>query len=211
MANTKLEYHFDRFAEFLNVTLAENIARCQLGLNKIHKVRIYLSKDKIWPSDLKVILDNELVATTSSEVHPDASSKIQYLYRSPSNIAKYSENASKVTTSFIEQAKALDKEFYNDAWSFNIGGCIPSLLTEFAFRNVTRNLAKQLKHQGIELSDDFAVQFHDGENFLSFSYDSLVQQLQQQIQFYLTDPNVKALAAKSCFKHPENQRWFLNL
>ena len=211
MAKSTLDYHFDRFAEFLNVTLAENIARCQLGLNKIHKVRVYLDKDMVWPKNFKVILDNELVASAPSLANDDASYKINYLYDCPSNIAKYTEHSDKVTSPFITKAKEVDSEFYSDAWSLKMEGCIPSILKDLAFRNVCRNLPSQLKHQGIELSEDFEVQFHDGENFLSFSYDQLTQQLKQQIQFYLNNDQVKQLATTSCFKHSENQRWFTQL
>ncbi|GAA6134273.1 hypothetical protein NBRC116188_10620 [Oceaniserpentilla sp. 4NH20-0058] len=211
MANTKLEYHFDRFAEFLNVTLAENIARCQLGLNKVHKIRIYLDKDKVWPKSYKVILDNELVANGNTSQNPDASYDIQYQYAIPSNIPKYLKRTDHCMSEFINKAKSIDPEFYGEAWSLSMHSCIPFILKEFAFRNVSQNLSKQLTYQGVALSPSFEVQFYDGENFLSFSYDSLVQQLKQQIQFYLTDPNVKALTAQSCFKHPDNQSWFLSL
>jgi len=211
MVKPTLDYHFDRFAEFLNVTLAENISRCHLGLNKIHKVRIYLNKEMIWPQNFKAILDNELVAPAQSEPNQDASFKIHYLYYCPSNISKYVENSDKVTMPFIEKAKAIDPAFYSDAWSMKMDGCIPSILKAFAFRNISRNLSKQLKHQGVELTHDFEVQFYDGENYLSFSYDNLLQHLKQQIQFYLSNDKVKNMVAQSCFKHIENQKWFLQL
>lgn len=209
MAKSTLNYHFDRFAEFLNVTLAENIARCQLGLNKVNKVRIYLDKDMIWPKSYKVILDNELVAPGLTKQNSDASYDIHYLYATPSNIPKYLKRSDHTVSAFIEKAKSIDPEFYADSWSLTMSGCLPVILKEFAFRSVTQNLAKQLKHQGIDLSEAFEVQFHDGENFLSFSYDNLRQHLKQQIQFYLSDARVKKLASEICFKHPENQRWFM--
>ncbi|NVK36583.1 MAG: hypothetical protein HWE18_01540 [Gammaproteobacteria bacterium] len=213
MANPKVHYDFDRFAEFLCVTLAENTARCQLGLNKVQKVRIFTHSDQLWPVSFKVILDNELVAPPHPSLKPnqDASYDIQYYYRCPSSIPVSASEAQRITDPFILQAKALDAEFYADAWSFNMPGCLPYLLKDMAFRNVSRNLARQLKHQGIEISDDFSVQFHNGENFLSFNYDSLVQQIQQQIQFYLSHSNVKQLAADMCFAHAVNKQWFMGL
>lgn len=208
MATHTSEFYFDRFAEFLNVTLAENIARCQLGLNKVQKVRIHLDNDMIWPKSVKVILDNELVANSSNPLNDDASHDIKYMYQTPSNIPKYAQKADQVTDEFIKKAKAIDPEFYRDSWSLRMDGCLPVILKEFAYRNICKNLAAQLKHQGVELSDDFEVQFHNGENYLSYNYDNLIQHAKQQIQFYLSNPKVKQLAAEQCFKHSANQQWF---
>lgn len=211
MSNINLHYDFDRFAEYLSVTLAENTARCQLGLNKIQKIRIYTSADKLWPTSFKVILENELVAPCAGEANDDASYNIQYMYRCPSDIPLEAAQAGPIAQSFIEKAKQLDGDFYSDAWSFSMPGCLPFLLKEMAYRNVTFTLARQLQHQGIEITDDFSMQFHDGDNFLSFNYDNLVQQISQQIQFYLSNPSVKQLACDVCFKHPQNKQWFMSL
>ncbi|MGR6871659.1 hypothetical protein ACU6U9_15325 [Pseudomonas sp. HK3] len=211
MANLNAHYDFDRFAEYLCVTLADNAARCEHGLNKIQKIRVYTSKDKLWPTRFKVILDNELIASMQTHVNDDASHNIQYRYRCPSSIPFEANAGSRITNLFIEQAKSLDADFYREAWSFNIPGCLPFLLKELAYRNVTQNLAKQLQHQGIHTTDDFSVQFHDGENFLSFNYGNIAQQITQQIHFYLTDPKVKQLATDISFKHPQNKQWFMGL
>lgn len=211
MATPNAHYDFDRFAEYLCVTLAENTARCQLGSSKVKKVRIYTTTDKLWPTRFKVILDNELIAPVHSPINEDASHDIQYIYRCPSSIPFESSAARRITDPFIEQAKQIDTDFYRDAWSLNIPGCIPFLLREMAFRNVTRNLAKQLQHQGIDMTEDFSVQFHDGENYLSFNYDNITQQISQQINFYLNNPKVKEHAANISFKHPQNRQWFMRL
>lgn len=213
MANPKVHYDFDRFAEFLCVTLAENAARCQLGLNKVQKIRVFTHADRLWPVSFKVILDNELVAPAhpSFKHNQDASYDINYYYRCPSSIPMLASESHRITDPFVMQAKALDSEFYADAWLLNMPGCLPYLLKDMAFRNVSRSLARQLQHQGIDISNDFSVQFHDGENFLSFNYDNLVQQIQQQIQFYLSNDKVKQLAADMCFKHPANKQWFMSL
>lgn len=210
MANPKAHYDFDRFAEFLCVTLAENVSRCHLGLNKIQKIRIYTSKDKLWPVSFKVILENELVATTNSnsQANEIGGNDIDYLYRCPSSIPFEANQAERITNPFIEDAKLLDNEFYRDSWSFSMDGCLPYLLKDMAFRSVTQGLAGQLTHQGLALTEDFSVQFHDGENFLSFNYDNLVQQIKQQIRFYLNHPAVKQLATDTCFKHAHNKDWF---
>jgi hypothetical protein len=213
MANPNTHYDFDRFAEYLCVTLAENTARCQLGFNKIQKVRVYTSPDKLWPTSFKVLLENELVAPIEPhcDTNQDASYDIEYAYRCPSAIPFEATQSDNITAPFIEQAKQQDSDFYSDAWSFNMPGCIPFLLKEIAYRNVTQNLARQLQHQGIAITDDFSVQFHDGENFLSFNYDNLTQQISQQIQFYLSNHQVKQLACDLCFKHSENKQWFMGL
>ena len=211
MATPNAHYDFDRFAEYLCVTLAENTARCQLGSSHVKKIRIYTDQDKLWPTRFKVILDNELIAPVHSPLNEDASHDIQYIYRCPSSIPFESSAANRITDPFIEQAKQLDSDFYRDAWSFNMPGCIPFLLKEIAFRNVTLNLAKQLQHQGIDMTEDFSVQFHDGENYLSFNYDNITQQISQQMHFYLNNPKVKEQAANISFKHPQNKQWFMSL
>ena len=211
MANPNAHYDFDRFAEYLCVTLAENTARCQQGLNKIHKIRIYTSNDKLWPINFKVILDNELIAPMSSPTNDDASHDIQYFYRCPSSIPFEASAADRITAPFIDQAKQLDPDFYSDAWSFKTADTLPSLLKNLAYRNVTHNLAKQLQHQGIDISPDFSVQFHDGDNYLSFNYDNITQQISQQIHFYLNNAKVKQLACDICFKHTQNKQWFMGI
>ena len=213
MANLNTHYDFDRFSEYLCVTFAENAARCQVGLNKIQRMRIYTRADALWPTSFKVLLDNELVAPMQNGMaaNQDASYDIQYIYRCPSSIPFIASEANRITDPFIGQARQQDADFYKDAWSFNISGCLPFLLKEMAYRNVTLNLASQLQHLGIEITEDFSVQFHDGENFVSFNYDNLTQQIGQQIQFYLTHDKVKQLAADICFKHTQNKQWFMNL
>ena len=213
MANLNPHYDFDRFAEYLCVTLADNVARCELGLNKVHKVRVYTSTSTLWPTSFKALLENELVAPLHPHVgaNQDASYDIEYRYRCPSAIPFKAQQASSITSPFIEQAKKVDNDFYTDAWSLSLPGCIPYLLKQMAYRNVTQNLAKQLQHQGVEITEDFSVQFHDGENFLSFNYDNLTQQISQQIQFYLSDSKVKQIASDVCFKYPQNKQWFMSL
>lgn len=213
MANLNPHYDFDRFAEYLCVTIADNVARCQLSQNKVQKVRIYTSNDALWPTAFKVLLENELVAPLHSHTisNADASYDISYRYRCPSAIPFKAAQASSITSPFIEQAKKMDTDFYTDAWSLSLPGCIPYLLKQVAYRNVSLNLAKQLQAQGIAISEEFSVQFHDGENFISFNYDNLTQQISQQIQFYLNDEKVKQIACDVCFKHPQNKQWFMSL
>lgn len=213
MAHPTAHYDFDRFAEFLCVTLAENTARCQLGLNKIQKIRVYTHPDKLWPTSFKVILENELVAAAPSDtqISKDAAHNIQYMYRCPSSIPYAASEANRITEPFIQLAKQHDDEFYADAWLFNMPGCLPYLLKELALRNVTLNLARQLQHQGIAITDDFSVQFYDGENYLSFNYDNLIQQIKQQMNFYLNNAAVKQLACDTCFHHGHNKQWFMSL
>ena len=62
MATPSKNYVFDQWAEFLTVTICENISRCLLGQSKVKKVRLTLSEQSNWPVKFKVILDNELMS-----------------------------------------------------------------------------------------------------------------------------------------------------
>lgn len=212
MANSPA-YHFDLWAEFLTVTLAENISRCQLGLNKVKKVRLSLADKQNWPCHFKVILDNERVAQYNHHKtpHSDASYDIDYMYKSPSDIPNGHSIDDIVAKHFIPKALKQDDAFFADAWSLTTSGCIPHLLKLLAFRSVSKMMEKQLNHQGVDLTDDFSVQFYDGENYLSFSYDAIKQDLSRQVQFYMGNLEVKKLATKICFKHKTNQEWFMDL
>lgn len=212
MAKSFPSYHFDAWAEFLTVTLAENISRCQLGLNKVKKVRLSLMEKQNWPCHFKVILDNELVAPYShKQAHSDASYDIDYIYKSPCDIPNGHAIDDIVAKKFIPKALEKDNAFFADAWSLTTSGCIPFLLRQLAFRSVSKLLSKQLENQGVELDPDFAVQFYDGDNYQSFPYDSIKQELTRQMQFYMGNSDVKRLASEICFKHKVNREWFINL
>lgn len=212
MANSSPAYHFDSWAEFLTVTLAENVSRCQLGLNQVKKVRLSLAHKQNWPCHFKVILDNERVAQYNQHTpHSDASYDINYLYKSPSDIPNGHSIEDRVAKQFIPKALKEDDAFFADAWSLTSPGCIPYLLKLLAFRSASKMMSKQLSHQGVELTEDFSVQFYDGDNYLSFSYDAIKQELSRQIQFYMGNSGVKKMASQICFKHKINQDWFMSL
>lgn len=212
MSKTSQYYHFDLWAEFLTVTIAENIAHCQLADNRIKKVRINLSDHAHWPTAFKVILENNLIAPLNDkEANLDASHDIEYLYQCPSNIPFGKNIADPVSKLFIKTAKKHEANFLTDSWSLNNDSSIPALLKQLAFRSVSRILNYQLQSKGIRMSEDFTVQFFDGENYLSFPYDSLRQALIDQIQFYLGNEQIKDVVIKYCFKHSHNQKWFKQL
>ena len=212
MAKPSPAYHFDLWAEFLTVTISENISRCQLGMNRVKKVRLSLVEKLNWPCHFKVILDNELVAQNPNKpARPDGGYEIEYIYRCPSHIPNGHNIEDGVAKSFIPKAMSLDEAFFEDAWSLTNTGCIPYLLKQLSFRSVSKLLSKQLEHQGVELDPEFSVQFYDGENFVSFPYDGIKQELVRQIGFYMGNPDVKKLASDICFKHPVNKKWFINL
>lgn len=207
-------YHFDRWAEFLAVTLAENIARCSISQSPIHKVRIQLSHDQYWPIGYKAVLENGLVAKQAHQLtieSDDSVNAVEYFYRCPTQLPKTKAVSDTVAEQFIPAAKKWDDAFYDDAWSLKLGDCIPALLLQLSFRSVVKLLPQQLKHQGLDISEDFSVQYYDGENFLSFIYDSVVDQLKRQIGFYLGDERVFNEALNLCFKHEENKKWFKQL
>ncbi len=213
MAKHAPMYDFDRWAEYLTVTLAENCARCHLGANSIKKIHVNLSNRIYYPPSYKVILSNELIAQCNGnkQANSDASYPIDYYYQSPSKIAFNSHQPDPVAKMFIKQACSLDKTFYGDGWSLNLPSSIPFLLMQLALRSVSKLLPKQLNHQGVELSEDFSVQFYDGSNYLSFYYETLKQDLNSQVNLYLSDKRIKTLASAMCFKHMENRRWFMGL
>jgi len=210
----KSVYHFDRWAEFLTVTLAENIARCSIGQSSVQKVRIQLAPDQYWPVGYKAILENGLIANgPNTKPLPSDSTvnQLQYYYRNPTQLPKAHDDLDKVAEAFTAQAQKWDDSFYDDAWSLKLKDCIPALLRQLAFRSVSQMLAQQLKHQGIDMTEEFEVQFFDGENYLSFFYDGLSTDIKQQIGFYLGDERVLKLAAECCFSREENRRWFKSL
>ncbi len=213
MAKHTPMYNFDRWAEYLTVTLAENCARCHLGSNRVKKIHINVSASTPYPPSYKVILDNELIAQCNGhkKANSDASYPIDYYYQSPSGISPKSFQLDPVANTFVKRATDLDNAFYVDGWSLKQPGSIPFLLMHMALRSVTKLLPKQLKHQGVELSEDFTVQFYDGQNYLSFFYDSLKQDLANQVAMYMTDKRIKTHASGVCFKHLENRHWFMEL
>lgn len=207
-------YHFDRWAEFFTVTLAENIARCSISQSPIQKVRIQLDNQQFWPVGYKAILENGLVIKQAHQKALDndpAVNAMEYYYRCPTQLPRFKQDADKIAEVFIPAAQKWDDAFYADAWSMKMGDCIPALLLNFAFRSACKLLPQQLKHQGLDISEDFSVQYYDGENFMSYFYDSMADALKRQIGFYLSDERVFNAATELCFKHSENRRWFKSL
>ena len=212
MATPSKNYVFDQWAEFLTVTICENICRCQLGQNKVKKVRLTLSEQSNWPIKFKVILDNELIAPfPGNQALSDGSHEIDYVFQAPSQVP-YGRNLSDpVAKNFIEKAKSIDSNFLSDTWSLNTANSTPSLLRQLAFRSMNSLIPKELVHNDIAITADFALQFFDGNNYVSFSYDAIKQSLSEQIQYYFTNDEIKQAAAKCCFKHSDNQNWFLSI
>lgn len=205
-------YHFDAWAEYLAVTLAENIARCDLGSAKLQKLRININPDTLWPQRYKALLDNHLVAHHPKQPndHDDGSLDIQFYYRNPCYIPNSVPDM--VGQQFIKKAKQWQPDFYDDAWTLKQNGDgIPALLAQMGLRSLSKILPKQLEHQGIGLTKDFEVQFYDGSNYKSFYYDALLNQLKQSMNLYMHSDDGKKLAAKLCFKRKVNQDWFLSL
>ena len=213
MAKQTQTYDFDRWAEYLTVTLAENTSRCDLGHNRVKKIQLNFSEQSLNPISFKVTLDNELIARYNrhKKTNKDASYPIDYSYQSPSSIALHGNMRDSTAKTFIEQATRLDDTFYGTGWSIQLPGSIPNILMQLALRSTAIMLPQQLTHQGVELSDDFSVQFFDGSNFMSFFYEPLLQALSAQVDMYLTDKRIKTLASGVCFKHMENRKWFMDL
>ena len=213
MANKVPCYHFDNWAEYLTLTLAENIARCHLGHNSVEKVKISLKKDDNWPVNFKVILDNNLVAPCNAhkQANGDASYAIDYIYSPQSKIPHHPKEKDPAGQLMAKNAKALDKGFYEDAWVLEDANGIASLLRKLALRSTTRLLNKQLHQQGVDISDQFSVQYRDEDNYLSFSYEGIKQDLTQLLSLYGNNKEVKKLAAQLYFKRPENRAWFMRL
>lgn len=206
-------YWFDRWAEYLTVTLAENCSRCELGLNKIEKIRISLTQDALWPTSFKVIMDNGIIAslTKFSPANWDGSHPIQYIYKSPAQIPTSTHPLDDIARDFIKKAHMLDPDFYYQAWSFNQQDSVAHLLWSLSLRSVARIIHKQLIYQGIELSDNFNLQFFDGSNYQSFNYNEITHSLRMQSALYFKDKRILKLLAELCFKHPENRKWFESL
>lgn len=213
MTAQKAGYHFDHWAEHLTINLAENIARCHLGQNKVERVRINLNQLHNWPESFKVILDNNLVAKCNAHkpTLEDNSYGIDYIYPPSSKIPRAVSDKDSIASQFYTQSKRLDANFYQDGWSLKVGNSISAILRRFALRSCARLLAKQLQHQGVEISEQFNVQFHNEENYLIFSYEGLKQELKLQMALYALNPAIRKLASELYFKHGENRKWFMGL
>ena len=213
MAKQTQTYDFDRWAEYLTVTLAENTSRCDLGNNRVKKIQLNFSAQSLNPISFKVTLDNELIARYNrhKKSNDDASYPIDYSYQSPSSIALHGNMQDSTAKTFIKQAIRLDNTFYGAGWSLQLPGSIPNILMQLALRSTAMLLPKQLSHQGVELSEEFCVQFFNGNDFMSFFYEPLIQALSAQASLYLTDKRIKTLASGVCFKHMENRKWFMVL
>jgi len=213
MANKVPCYHFDNWAEYLTLTLAENIARCHLGRNSVEKVKISVKRADNWPADFKVILDNNLVAPCNAhkQANGDASYAIDYVYPPNSKIPRQAKEIDPAGELMAKNARALDKAFYADAWLLEDTNGIASLLGKLALRSTAKLLNKQLHHQGVDLSEQFSVQYRDEDNYLSFSYEGIKQELTQLLKLYGNNKEIRKLAAQLYFKRPENRAWFMRL
>ena len=213
MATQQPCYYFDHWAEHLTINLAENIARCHLGQNKVERVRINLRSLSYWPDTFKVILDNNLVAKCNAHkpALEDSSYAIDYIYPSPCKVPHTVNEKDLVATGLYNKGKKLEPNFYQDGWSLKEQNSIPSILRRFALRSCANLLAKQLQHQGVEISEQFNVQFHDEDNYLIFSYEGLKQELKIQMGLYALNPSVRKLANQLYFKHAENRKWFMGI
>lgn len=200
-------YHFDTWSEYLTVTLGENIRQCQPN-QPIKKIRIALSKENHWPDKFKVILDSELIATSPEQpVDSSGYQSIDYLYRNPSSIP-FGKNVTDPTAKdFIQQAQEMNPDFFADAWDLKNPYSMPALLLQLAFRKVIHTLPLQLQTLNIQTSNDLEIQFFDGINFLSFSYDAIRHSIQEQKELYFTHKEIQSLAVATCFKHAHNIKW----
>jgi len=212
MANQTNQYNFDSWAEFLTINMAENIRRCERSQEKLKKLHIELDPHDYKPTRFKAILDSDRVAThtnTSADAE-DGYSSIQSFYNCPTALADQ-EASAKIGRDFIAAAQKQDSAFFDDAWLLTMDGCIPHLLTQFALRSMSKMMAEQLRFVGVDINDDFYVQFHVNDNTVSLSYDELVLALKRQMGFYLTNLKVKKMACEICFRHKENKVWFMSL
>jgi hypothetical protein len=206
-------YDFDRWAEYLTVTVAENTARCDRGHNKVKKIQLNFNEQSPNPLDFKVTLSNELIARNSSHTqsNEDSSYPIDYSYQNPSSIALHGNAQDSTGKTFIQQATKLDNNFYGEGWALQLPGSIPNLLIQLSLRSTALMLPKQLEHLGVTLSDDFSVQFFKEGNYLSFFYEPLTSALRAQAALYLGNKRIKTLASGICFKHAKNRKWFMGL
>ena len=204
-------YHFDQWAEYLAVTLTSNIASCDLSHQKIEKLRLNIHPKTYWPTRFKAIFHNHLVASNQNSNHQNGSSDIQFLYRNPCFIPADVNTRDPVASQFLKSVSKWQPDFYENAWNLNEQGSIPGLLRQLALRSFVTVMTDQLRHEGIALHEDFEVQFFDGENYKTWHYDTLVNELKRSLSLYLTHEKSRQLAANLCFKHKKNKDWFLAL
>ena len=208
---TRANYHFDLWAEYLAVTLTSNLANYDLAENQLEKLRLYIDPQTQWPVRFKAVLHNHLVVSNAQSNHQDGSTHIQYLYRNPCFIPSNTHTKDPVAHHVLNTVSKWQPDFYANAWNLAERDSIPTLIRQLALRSFVKVLTAQLKYQGIELHENFDVQFFDGLNYKTFYYDSLVNELKDKSVLYLTHEKSKQLAADVCFKHKQNKLWFLNL
>jgi len=208
---TQANYHFDHWAEYLAVTLAANITDCDLAHQPIEKLRLNIHPQTYWPLNYKVMLKNHLVASNHNINHQNGSSPVLFPYKNPSFIPADPKTRDPVALGFLKSVNKWQTDFYDTAWNLNQHDSIPGLVRQMALRSLSKVVTAQLKHQGFELDAHFEVQFFDGQNYKTFYYDHLVNELERCIALYLTHEKSRQLAANVCFKHKKNRDWFLSL
>lgn len=214
MAEQLRTYWYDRWVEYMSVTLAANIASCQSN-QPLAKLRLEYSPGSLLPDCFKGIFANGLLL--HSDGHQPLSQNENNVYRlntvyiNPCEIPQQFNAQDIARENFVKKALRADPVFYEYAFNFSRPDNVPALLLHMALHSLVKITPAVLRKHGIALSDDFQVQIFDGKNFMSF-YDGTDQaQLRQQLSLYFRNDQVFKLLNQLCFYRRENQSWLQSL
>jgi hypothetical protein len=199
MAEQLRTYWYDRWVEYMALTLAENVASCLMHNQPLAKLRLEYSPGSLLPDCFKGIYSNGLLLQSTHHLllSPQEANvyRLHTPYQNPCELPQMKDAPDLARDNFVKKALRADPVFYEYAFNFSRADITPQVLQE----------------HGIDLSDDFQVQIFDGKNFMSFYNGTAQAQLKQQLALYFRDNQVFKLLNQLCFYRRENQSWLQGL
>lgn len=210
-------YWFDAWVERISVQLAENIQIQQPKDAKLTGINLLFSEGSVWPDLYEVKWDGGQKVTEPHEYRPNPVQfperffirRSHHQYEQDLSIPHRHHQADPVADLFLKNATLWDPDFYTDCWSIWIPGCLPRLLLDLSVAQVEQVLPTALANEGIHCKKgwQFAVKDSQGKA-MALSPPQLIEQVQEQLNFYFQEDKVFALASALCFEREENKAWF---
>lgn len=215
MAEQLRTYWYDRWVEYMAVTLAANLTYCQSSNQPLAKLRLEYSPGSLLPDCFKGIYANGLLLQSNQHKTlgkgENSVYQLNQVYENPCELPAKMDSRDIARENFVKKALRADPVFYEYAFNFSRPDNVPALLLHMALHSLVKITPEVLRKKGIQLSDDFQVQIFDGKNFMSF-YDGTDQaQLRQQLSLYFRNDQVFKLLNQLCFYRRENQSWLQSL
>lgn len=215
MAEQLRTYWYDRWVEYMALTLAENVASCLMHNQPLAKLRLEYSPGSLLPDCFKGIYSNGLLLqSTHHRLLNGQDANVYHLhtpYKNPCELPQMKNGPDLARDNFVKKALRADPVFYEYAFNFSREDNVPALLLHMALHSLVKITPQVLREHGIDLTDDFQVQIFDGKNFLSFYAGTAQAQLKQQLALYFRDNQVFKLLNQLCFYRRENQSWLQSL